>query len=167
MGIEAISYGCDPCSWRYKWTAKLLVGVVYTAMAALAVGAGVWAGSRTSSSRTDQDRSLVQRVDKDTSPRVIVVNNIFASAGLPADHAPIASIEIDGKSYAVVVDQTTALRVTGAISGGGYADVFDRGGHLLRRYTAIEYADSSWQLMESTLLPTEARNQSPEEFSTN
>jgi hypothetical protein len=156
MSIEVISYGRDPSSWRYKLLAKLLVGVIYTAMPALAVGAGVWAGSRAASPCTDCIRSLVRGVDKDTPPRVIVVKNIFAVAGLPADHAPIAFLDIDGNSYAVVVDQTRALRVTGAISSGGYADVFDRAGHLLRRYTATE---SSWQFMEYKLLPTEARNQ--------
>lgn len=156
MGIEAINYGRDPSSWQYKLLAKLLVGVIYTAMLALAVGAGVWAGSRAASACTDCDSSLVQGVDKDTPPRVIVVKNIFAGAGLPADHEAIAFLEIDGNSYAVVVDQTRGLRVTGAISDGGYADVFDRAGHLLRRYTATE---SSFQFMEYKLLPTEARNQ--------
>ena len=120
MGIEAISYG-GPCSWRYKLPAKLLVGIIYTAMAAFAAGAGVWAGSRALLPRPDNDTSLVRRVGEDTRPRIAGVNDILAGARLPADYAPIGFIEIDGKSFVVLVEQTGALRVTGAISGGGFA----------------------------------------------
>jgi hypothetical protein len=156
--MEAISYGCGPCSWRYRLLANLLVGVIYTAMAALAVGVGVWAGSGASLPRPDNDTSLVRRSGEDAQPRVASVSDIFAGARSPADHPSIGFIGIDGKSFAVLVDQTGALRVTGATPGGGFADVFDHGGHLLRRYTAIEYANSSWELVEYTRLPADSES---------
>jgi hypothetical protein len=158
MDVEAISHGWGTCSWRYRLLANLLVGVIYTAMAASAVGVGVWAGSRASLPRPDNDRSLVRRSGEDARPRVASVSDILAGARLPADHAPIGFIEIDGKSFTVLVDQTGAVRVTGATSGGGFADVFDHEGHLLRRYAAIEYANSSWELMEYTRLPADSES---------
>lgn len=40
------------------------------------------------------------------------------------------------------------------ISGGGFADVFDQQGRLVRHYTAVERANTSWEIMELMRLPT-------------
>jgi len=54
----------------------------------------------------------------------------------------------------MVVEQTGTLDAGNAISGSGFGDVYDRKGRLIRRYAAIEYTESSWDLIEFMRLPS-------------
>jgi hypothetical protein len=62
-------------------------------------------------------------------------------------------MQIDDNFFAVVVEQTGIIRSGSAISGGGRAEVFGKG-RLVRRFQAVEDANSSWGSMNSCGCPT-------------
>ncbi len=155
MGIEALRYGCGPCSWRDNSLATILIGVIYAAISAFVAGAGIWTASGTSFPGPHSDTPLMRKAEEDPGPRLAGVNDILAAARLPADSIPMGVIEIEGKPFAVLLERAGASASASAISGGGSAEVFDHEGRVVRRFTAIEHANSSWELIEYTRLPPE------------
>jgi hypothetical protein len=73
---------------------------------------------------------------------------------MPADYIPIGLVEIDGSCFAILSQQAGPLPGEDTVSGGGSADVFDRQGHLVRRYIATEHTNNSWELTELIALPS-------------
>lgn len=99
-----------------------------------------------------RDTSLAWRVGAETRPRVASVKNA-SDRLLLTEYVPLGSMQIEDNFFAVVVEQTGIIGPGSAISGAGYADVFDRKGRLVRRYEAVEDANSSWELNEFMRLP--------------
>jgi len=135
-------------SLRYK----LLVGAAYAALGTLAIAAGVWGGSRFTMAHPQKD-TLYPSVRKEAQPRVIGLENTVADSRPKSEYAPFAPLKIDNDFFSVVVDQTGTIHAGNAISGTGFGDVYDQKGRLVRRYAAVEDANSSWELMEFMRLP--------------
>lgn len=145
MALEDTRHGCS-------LSAKFMVSALYTALGTLVVAAGIWAGSRVSVSHQFRDTSSAWRAGNEMRPRVASVKNVSYGRLLTA-YLPLGSRQIDEDFFAIVVEQTEIIRPGSAISGGGFAEVFDRKGRLVRRYEAAEDANSSWELNEFIRLP--------------
>ncbi|MBV8452530.1 MAG: hypothetical protein JOZ29_09695 [Deltaproteobacteria bacterium] len=128
--------------------AKIFTRMVYIVVAAFAAGAGAWAGSQASLPHPHDNASRGQRVDVVARLGILCEDHILARVRPLAGYAPIGSIELNGDSLAALGEQTSAMRANGAISGGGFADIFDRDGRLVQRYVAIQHSDGSWQLAQ-------------------
>jgi hypothetical protein len=137
-------------SLRYK----LLVGAAYTALGTLAIAAGVWGGSRFTMAHPQKDTLSPDSVGEEAQPRVAGLENGVADSRPKSEYTPFVSLKIDNDFFAVVVDQTGTIRAGSAISGTGLGDVYDQKGRLVRRYAAVEDANSSWELMEFMRLPS-------------
>jgi len=136
-------------SLRYKF----LVGAAYTALGTLAIAAGVWGGSRFTS-HPQRDTPCLHSVGGEAQPRVARLENSVADGHSIAEYAPFGSVKINNDFFAVLLDQNGVVHAGSAISGTGFGDVYDRKGRLVRRYTAIEDTNSSWQLVEFMRLPS-------------
>jgi hypothetical protein len=145
MALEDTRDGCN-------LSAKFMVSALYTALGTLAVAAGIWAGSGVSASHPFRDTSQAWRVGNEMRPRVASVKNV-SYGRQPTEYAPLGFRQIDENFFALVVEQTGIIRPGSAISGGGFAEVFDRKGRLVLRYEAVEDANSSWELNEFMRLP--------------
>lgn len=125
--------------------ARILTGMVYVGAAAFAVGAGVWAGSRASLPRPHNDTSGEQRLRAVAQRGIVSADGILARVRLASGYAPPGSIEVNRASFPV--NKREPYGPTLSSLRGGFADVFDPNGRLVRRYVAIEHSDGSWQLM--------------------
>jgi hypothetical protein len=116
-----------------------------------AIALGVWAGLKASPQPAHNITSVVRRVGVLSSQSVKDV----AGARLPAHYLQIGKVEIDGSSFAILSEQAGPPPTKDAVSGGGFADVFDQHGLLVKHYTATENTNNSWEVMEFVRLPPE------------
>jgi len=133
------------CSWQPRLCARIFTGMVYVGAAAFAIGAGVWAGSRASLPRPHNEISGQQRLRAVAQRGIFSADGILARMRLAPGYAPLGSIEVNGDSFPVKKREPYGPTVSSL--RGGFADVFDQDGRLVRRYVAIEHSDGSWQLM--------------------
>jgi hypothetical protein len=84
--------------------------------------------------------------------------HVLADADVPPDYKPIAVVRLqDGLFEMLELQDAPSAEAPGP--GGGYTDIFDGDGRLLRRYTAIERANSKWQIIEYVRLSSSASAQ--------
>ncbi len=72
----------------------------------------------------------------------------------PAGYSPLGIANINGRRIAVYVFQNGARVDDVAGRGQGFADVFDRAGHLIQRFTFRENLNSPPQITEYVFMPT-------------
>jgi hypothetical protein len=63
-------------------------------------------------------------------------------------YKPIGKATIDGKPFLVFASQDGSKHDEQAAEGHGLVDVFDSRGRLIRRFAALERADSHWETFE-------------------
>jgi hypothetical protein len=160
MAIEDVR-NASILSLRYK----LLAGAAYATLGTLAIAAGIWGGSRFTMAHPQRDTLSPIGVGEEVQPRVAGVEKDAADRQLIADYAPFGSMKIDTDFFAVVVEQTGTIHPGSPISGTGFGDVYDQKGRLVRRYAAVEDANSSWELMQFIRLPRSGLKVSPNQNS--
>ena len=128
-GIEAISTSDIACSQRRGLSATVQTGSVCAALATAAIAVGVWTGLKVSPQPADGTTSVLRCAGALPSRGV---KDIVVGARLPGDYVPIGLVEIDGSSFAILSKQAGPLSTKDMVSGGGFADVFDKQGRLLR-----------------------------------
>ena len=127
---------------------------LYALLTWTAIALGIWAGLKVSARPAHSITSVARR----TGPLSCrSVREIVAGAPVPADYIPIGLLEIDGSCFAILANQAGPLPRKDTVSGGGSADVFDRQGHLVRRYIATEHTNNSWELTELIALPSASK----------
>ena len=71
----------------------------------------------------------------------------------PAGHSPLGIAKINGRRIAIDTFRNGAKLDDVAGQGKGFADVFDRAGHLIRRFTFRENLNSPPQITEFVYMP--------------
>jgi hypothetical protein len=72
----------------------------------------------------------------------------LANIDLPPGYAPPGIATIDARDFIVTAMHFVEKPDDATDQGGGYADVFDTKGDLIRRFATIEYAKSRWAIIE-------------------
>ena len=81
------------------------------------------------------------------------VNRTYSDLDAPAGYSSLGMAKINGRRVAVYVFQNGAKLDDAAGQGHGFADVFDRTGHLTRRFIFRENLNSPPQITEFSYLP--------------
>ena len=143
-GVHAAGRGAIACSRRRKCVTSFWSTTTHALLAVAAIEVGVWAALEVSPYPTRSTISPLHRVGEASSRGS---KEIEAEAPLPSDCVQIGGVEIDGESFAIFSKRAGHQRGQ-TVSGGGSADVFDQQGRLVQHYTATEYVDNSWDLLE-------------------
>src|ERR1700735_3684072 len=136
--LRAIYQVCISYFLRH-WSPKVVVGTICISIAGIALAAtGVMSSEK-------------QAVRAPSDPwegfLVPTSGKISIDADVSPGYAPIAVVRIGDQLFEKLVLQDSP-QATASGPGGGFADVFDSDGRLLRRFTAVERLDSTWQIIQ-------------------
>jgi len=127
-----------------NWSAKVMIGLMCISIAVFALVVTGRTSTRAETPRETPDPWT--RFMAPSSGKILVDSN------LPPDYSPIAVVRINGDLFEKV-ELRNAPRAMTPGSGGGSAEVFDSNGRLLRRFTAVQRANSIWEVVEYIRLP--------------
>jgi hypothetical protein len=85
--------------------------------------------------------------------RLVPVERSHGDPGAPAGYSPLGIAKINGRRIAVYAFRNGAKIDDVAGEGLGFADVFDRPGHLMRRFTFRENLNSPPLITEFVYMP--------------
>jgi hypothetical protein len=84
---------------------------------------------------------------------LVPVERSHGDSGTPAGYSPLGIAKINGRRIAVYAFRNGAKLDDVAGEGHGFADVFDRAGHLMRRFTFRESLNSPPLITEFVYMP--------------
>lgn len=81
------------------------------------------------------------------------LRGVLIDADLPPGYAPLGIVKIGGEFFVMLVLENGAKLYDAPGPSGGFADVFDADGHLIRRFAAFEHPAAPWQIVEYVRVP--------------